>query len=193
MEIEIKKAAIKNRIFLSSEYVEKLNGVNKTRKEDSDAIVHDDLIHAFQKMVPHFALLTEQVPESEVESIILNNREIPGDLLHKIKVTGISVGGSGESEGITISGAKRLSNGKTVNFNTPFTKWEAVDEGYKFISELINVLEDLKDEVVAYMEGKQGTKAQTEMSFGDEEEEDEAADFNIGGTEESEELQEASA
>lgn len=190
MDIEIKKAKIKNRIFLSSEYVEKLNGVNKTRKEDSDAIVHDDLINAFQRLVPHFALLTEQVLESEVESIILNGKEIPEDLLQKIKVSGITVGGTGESEGITISGSKRLSNGKMINFNTPFTKWEAVDEGYKFISELINVLEDLKDEVIAYMEGKQGTKAQTEMNF-DGEEEDDAADFNIGGTEENQELEEA--
>jgi hypothetical protein len=192
MDIEIKKAKIKNRIFLSSEYVEKLNGVNKTRKEDSDAIVHDDLINAFQRLVPHFALLTEQVLESEVESIILNGKEIPEDLLQKIKVSGITVGGTGESEGITISGSKRLSNGKMINFNTPFTKWEAVDEGYKFISELINVLEDLKDEVIAYMEGKQGTKAQTEMNF-DGEEEDDAADFNIGGTEENQQLEEASA
>ncbi|WP_417867990.1 hypothetical protein [Xanthomarina gelatinilytica] len=190
MEIEIKKAKIKNRIFLSSEYVEKLNGVNKTRKEDSDAIVHDDLINAFQRLVPHFALLTEQVPESEVESIILNGKEIPEDLLQKIKVTGITVGGTGESEGITISGAKRLSNGKMVNFNTPFTKWEEVDEGYRFISELINVLEDLKDEVIAYMEGKQGSKVQMEMAF---DQEDEAADFNIGDSEENQELEEATA
>ena len=173
MSVEIKKAKIKNGIFLSYEYVEKTSDTENKISTSSDAPIHEDLREAFQALVPHFGLLTEEF------STFSNDEETR----NKFKVTGFTIGGSGDTEGIVISGHKKLESGKVVNFNTPFTKFD--EENYDHIDELNHAIECLKSEVFEYMEGKQAQRS--DVGTFDFPEDDEQEAFSLSGDETSEE------
>lgn len=173
MHIEITKAKIKSRIFLAYEYTQNLDNVQNKISTSSDAIIHEDLEGAFMRLIPHFAFLTEETTEKEVEDCIQEERDIPEDILNKFKVSGFSIGGSGENVGVTISGQKKLESGKSINFNTPFQKFHDDTNPYRFEEELIHDVDKLKEEVMQYMEGKQAEKPQVEMDFGYDSEEEE--------------------
>ena len=180
MNVEIKKAKIKNRLFLSYEYVVSENNIKRDCKDSSDAPIHEDLQAAFDALIPHFVLLCEEekvdsVDEAEVERLSVG-----------YNVTGIAIGGSDDTEGVTISGNKILQSGKAVGFNTPFQKFSD-DEYYNFCEELYNSVEHLKSEVLEYMDGKQGSRAVVgTLDFDDEEEEAFALNSNDDSYEENE-------
>lgn len=155
--IEIKKAKIKNGIFLAYEYVEKTDNYENKIATSSDAPIHEDLRSAFQSLVPHFTFLTEETKDFNLDE----------ETLAKFKVTGFTIGGSGDTEGIVISGHKKLESGKVVNFNTPFQIFD--DEEYAYGDDLRGDVEHLKNEVYEYMEGKQAPKMQVgTLDFGDD-------------------------
>ena len=60
MQIEIKKAKIKNRIFLAYEYIQKDHDVENKNSTSSDAPIHDDLQNAFNELIPHLVLICEE-------------------------------------------------------------------------------------------------------------------------------------
>lgn len=161
MKIKIQNAKIRSRLFLSYAYTAKENEVENKIKQDSDAPIHDDLERAFDNLIPHFIIITE---ESEVTEKIRNviNRDpdedfiLPEDIEKKYKVTGIAITGSEDNEGVIISGMKFLKTGKSVAFSTPDKKFE--DEEYEFSQELYDAVEHLKNEVLEYMDGKHGTR-----------------------------------
>ena len=166
--IEIKKAKIKNGIFLAYEFVEKTESYENKISTSSDAPIHEDLRSAFATLVPHFALLTEEVTKSEVHAAIQNGHET--ECLEKFTVSGFTFGGNGDTEGVVISGYKSLESGKVVNFNTPFQVFE--DDDYDYSEELVKSVVHLKNEVFEYMEGKQAPKMLVgKLDFGDDDEE----------------------
>ncbi len=165
--IEIKKAKIKNGIFLAYEYVQKADDIENKITTSSDAPIHEDLRGAFGRLVPHFALMTEEVNEFDVDGVIRQDEE--AECLAKFEVTGVTIAGTGDSEGVVISGYKTLESGKVVNFNTPFQKFE--DE-YQYSEELYNAVAMVRTEVYEYMEGKQAPRKEVgSFDFGDEDEE----------------------
>lgn len=170
MHITIKKASIKNSLFLAYEYDQSVNNTKNIIKTSSDAPIHDDLRNAFSSLVPHFALICEEIEEKTAQKAIENPDEVleEENPLLKYKVSGFSIGGTGDGEGVTISGSKRLENGSIVNFNTPFLKFEEAKE-YQFMEELVNAIDNLKSEVYEYLEGKQAPSKQLGMFEEDEE------------------------
>lgn len=183
MTIEIKKAKIKNRLFLAYEYTATENGTENKISTSSDAPIHDDLQSVFNAFIPHFALITEEVKiDDKIRDSITGATEgnILPETLDKYSVTGITVAGSDDSEGVVISGYKELESGKVVNFNTPFQMFS--DEDYEFTSELYECVENWKSEVMEYMNGKQAKRNQVgTFDFGDEEE---SESFKIPETDE---------
>lgn len=161
MKIKIQNAKIRSRLFLSYAYTAKEHEVENKIKQDSDAPIHEDLERAFDNLIPHFIIITE---ESEVTEKLRNtiNRDpdedfiLPEDIEKKYKVTGISITGSEDNEGVVISGMKFLKTGKSVAFSTPDKKFD--DEEYEFSQELYDAVEHLKNEVLEYMDGKHGTR-----------------------------------
>ena len=77
--IEIRKATITSGIFLAYEYNIQENNVSNKNKTQSTAPIHDDLRNAFKKLIPHFILLTEEMPEDKMKGIIENNLQLPED------------------------------------------------------------------------------------------------------------------
>lgn len=170
MHTTIKKASVKSDLFLAFEYDQSVHTTKNSIKTSSDAPIHDDLREAFDVLIPHFALICEEVSESICRDKIENPEAIldEDNPLHKYKVAGFSIGGQGDSEGVTVSGSKRLESGQVVNFNTPFVKYEDFKD-YPFMSELRTAMDNLKSEVYEYLEGKQAHPKQIAM-FTEEEE-----------------------
>lgn len=165
MEIEIKSAKVKSDLFLAYSYTQKEEHRVNNHDTKSDAPIHPDLRHAFNNLVPHLILLAGQTMKEDAVSILSNESETTEEMLENYKVTAFTIGGSGESEGVTITGYKILANGKKINLNTPFTKFHDDNDSYAYDSELIKTIEDLKEEVLAYMSGKQAESNQTAMDF----------------------------
>ncbi|WP_234110173.1 hypothetical protein [Chryseobacterium sp. R2A-55] len=167
--IEIKKAKIKNGIFLAYEYLEKTDNYENKISTSSDAPIHDDLRESFKALVPHFALLTEETTKKTFDSCIKSGKI--HDSLGKFEVTGFTIGGNGDTEGVVISGHKVLESGNKVNFSTPFQMFDD-SENYDYATELLEAVEQLKNEVYEYMEGKQAPKMVVgTLDFGEEDEE----------------------
>lgn len=155
MDITIKNASIKNRIFLKYGYDHIVETTKYSHPSTTgDAPIHEDLNEAFQALIPHFAFICEEISESVCRQAIndfnrgtVQNSET--DPLRKYDVSGFTLGK--DSEGVTISGIKSLEVG-VLNINTPFKKWEDID--YPFMDELIEAVDLLKSEVYEYIEGK---------------------------------------
>ncbi|MDR3271933.1 MAG: hypothetical protein LBT29_00420 [Flavobacteriaceae bacterium] len=139
MHIEIKKAKIKGRMFLSYDYEQKTEEVRNTLSASSDAVIHPDMRAALDALIPHFAFLTEEICEGD---FLHANQTKEGNVFKKYSVDGFSVGGTGESEGVTLIGNKTLLSDKKVNFNSPFQKFE--DEQYRYGEDLQNCIENAK-------------------------------------------------
>lgn len=161
-KVRIKKAKIKDDLFLEVEYSEDLPGHSrKDVKETITIPVHDDMKEAFQRLHVHLALLCD-------ETKLKKGEDVQQAVIPDFFVRGFSVSGNDENEGVTISGYKEGKYG-TVNLNTPFTKYESDD--YPHISELGLDMNQAVHEVELYLfEGKRAPERQLAMEFGEDDE-----------------------
>lgn len=156
--LKIRKATIKDELFLYVEYNQELV---KHRKNDikltCNRPVHQDLKDAFQKLHVHLAIISDQnvkVPKKKD----LEETEFEG-----FYVKGFTIGGNEEHEGVTLTGNFEGKYG-TVNLNSPFTKW--TNEDYPFINELSLLIDNCIHEVKEYiLNGKQAPDQQLSMEF----------------------------
>ena len=157
--VKIKKAKIKDDLFLEVEFTEELPGHSKKDTKMSCTVpVHDDLKASFSKLDRHLAILCDETKAPKKTEFEVC--EFPS-----FTVRGFSVSGNDENEGVTISGAKEGKYG-SVNLNTPFTKYDESD--YPFISELGEHIQAAVYEVEQYLfEGKRAPEKQMSMDFGD--------------------------
>jgi hypothetical protein len=157
--VKIKKASIKDDLFLTVEYTEELPGHSKKDAKMTCTIpVHDDLKEAFTKLHKHLAILCHEVKAPK-------RGEFETTEYEDFFARGFSIGGNDESEGVTISGSKDGKYGN-VNLNSPFTKYESKD--YPFISELGADIGACIYEVEEYLfNEKRAPEKQMEMDFGE--------------------------
>lgn len=153
--ISIKKAKIKDGMFLEVEYTEKIDGGEEDASVKRDIPVHDDLITAFSKLTNHLGRIAEQYnSDGEIDSLCMNCK-------------GFVISGIGDNEGVSLLGGRDLDSEKYLTFTSPFTKWT---EGYEYISELGVDIEECKGEVLLYLfEKKRKPEAQMSMEFQHEE------------------------
>ena len=126
-------------------------------------LVHEDMFKAFHKLRPHLAAICEELEGFKVKDIEAIDDYNPddhkeGSLEHKLShfyVTSFSIKGTGEKEGVSISGTKRLSTGEHLSLTTPAEKYSGK---YKYINELRVAVDDIIEEVELYMEGKSQPK-----------------------------------
>lgn len=163
MAVTIKSAKIKNKLFCDYAYEEETEHGSQSVSVSSVAPIHDDFHRRFRQLVPHLALMCEEVDDSDDLAQAMDKMESLSELsrlsekLRKYKVTAFKITGTGDTEGIVITGQKKLATGKVVNLNTPNLKWE--DE-YEYASELRITVQELRDEVIEYMDGKQAPDVQ---------------------------------
>jgi hypothetical protein len=138
--IKIKKALIKDGLFLNVEYNEKTASGNNKVKKDCTPPIHDDLKAEFAKLDEHLATICEQF--DSVGNIDVDNTSCKG----------FAIGGEGESEGVTLIGTRKMDDGKVVNLVSPFTNY---GDDYGSISELSKIVDGCVSETKQYLfEGK---------------------------------------
>lgn len=154
MSVRIKKASIKDGIFLDVEYEKTVGDSSRSVKESCKAPIHDDLKDAFKKMDDHLCRLSEQY-----------NKKGKLDI-ENVTAKGFTIGGSGDHEGVCLIGGRSVEGGY-LNIVSPFTKW---DSEYEYISELGEIVEECKNEVYLYVfEDKHQPDNQLELEFENEE------------------------
>lgn len=174
-KIIIKKAKIDKEMFLNVTYHESIILISGTKRKDiggsitrdGENAIHDDLKAAFKKLNPHLALIAEMIANPALDDL-----DMISDEVKDFNVTGFSIGGNGDTEGVTLIGQRTLSTGKILNLTTPFEKWDGSE--YAFINELAETIEECKHEVELYLNGKMAPPAQQEMDFETAEEETES-------------------
>ncbi|WP_435416295.1 hypothetical protein [Polaribacter aestuariivivens] len=169
MQIVIKRAAIKGSLFLSYDFEQTDVDVKNNIKTSSDAPIHEDLKNAFRKLIPHFAFICEEITNKKLVEKAIGNPDLylkdretaPDDAFFKYRVFEFKVVEKDGDEKVTISGSKQLVNLKEISFSTPDKS--LFDEDYPFRKELNENIDELKNEVLEYMQGKSAPKAQMEM------------------------------
>lgn len=174
MQIVIKKATVKGSLFLTYTFEQIDSDVKNKITTNSDAPIHEDLQRAFRKLIPHFAFISEEIKDEDLvrkaikkpEDYLFSREESVDDAFFKYRVFGFDIGEKDGYEKIVISGGKQLESMSEIPYSIPAIGLG--DDNYVFHAELENIVEELKNEVAAYMQGKTAPKAQIEM-FGDEE------------------------
>ncbi len=124
-------------------------------------IVTKDLTNAFRKLVPHLTMLCEQKEASHADRM----DELTDEMYSVLEVTGYSIGGSDNSEGVTLSGKRFLKSKKVLNLNAPFTMFDNENEEYKYAFELQQEIEACNYEVEQYLFNKKWAIVQQELPF----------------------------
>lgn len=166
MNVVVKKANIRAGLFLSYSFDLTDNDIKSSHNTSSDAPAHDDLKKAFRNLIPFFAHICEEITtEKSIKACIqdpdehLERKEDDPDgkvyPFLQYGVHGFEVGGKQDYQYVQIHGTKRLSTSNEITFVTPRIN---LDGDYKFIIELNDAVSHLKDEVYAYMNGKQAPK-----------------------------------
>lgn len=165
IDVTIKKAKVKDDLFLEGEYTEQLPGHSKKDSKFNCTVpVHDDLKFAFNKLHKHLAILCDEVTTPKKAQF--ETSEFPD-----FHVRSFTVSGSEENEGVTVSGYKEGKYGD-VNLNTPFTKY---DSDYPFADQLAEDIQSCIYEVEQYLfHEKRAPEKQLEMDFTAEETEETA-------------------
>ena len=176
--ITIKSGKISNGMFLNYSFEEKKLESTDTVNKKSDLPIHIDCQVAFNNLIPHLMLLCEQeqVSDEILDSIDNGVGDVHAEdsYFKNYRVTEFKITGSANSEGVVLSGTRYLSTGKTISLATPFIRWD--NEEYKNIAELVEAVENLREEVYQYYKGKHAPLPKQESFDFDEEFEDEPID-----------------
>jgi hypothetical protein len=123
--------------------------------------VHQDLLTALEDLRIHFASKCEEGDYSD----FMDNM----DKLDIFKVTGISLSGDSEHEGVVITGQKRLSSNEVLILNTPYIKLNPEHANYPHINELDFAIKNVLSEVTKHvLDGKRAPSNQLGL-FSEEE------------------------
>jgi hypothetical protein len=119
----IKKAKLNSVSYLEVEFTEKVsNDQNETFTFEAEQKCtwspHNDLLVLLDELKPHLACLCEQVSTEDLD------KQENHPILSKLKVTGFTIGGEAEHEGVTLIGRRVLAHNRVLNLISPFTKWE---------------------------------------------------------------------
>ena len=179
--VTVSSIHLKDEMFGHYSYSKEVTeGITDKYAVKSQLPVHDDMKSAFRKFNPHLAVICEEVHNLEVDDIE-KIKVKPADVslddfekslegvdqkLFRFVVTTVQFDGTGENAGVTLIGKKKLSTGDWLQLTTPKITW--LDSSYFFINELRLASDDLTQEVLDYMDGKQAPRiVQTEMEFPD--------------------------
>ena len=113
MRTEIKKAKLKGRslIIELEEHVE-VEGAGSVTNEVTKScgnLVHDDLLNAFDKLKVHMVKLCDFKKSELINSDTIENFDL--ELLKEYEITGFSLGGHDENEGVTLIGSRKFLSG----------------------------------------------------------------------------------
>lgn len=182
MNLTIKKATILSSLFLGYKYEAKDADKKDNSNTTSDAPIHEDLRKAFRVLIPHFAFICEEITDENLirsaiqnpEDYLFERENAVTDVFFKYNVYQFEVKKSKNYDFHILTGSKCLKNLDEVVFSTP--EIDLQDDKYPFQKELNEAIENVKLEVLAYMQGKQSEKAQLNMFDDNEDNSDDSGD-----------------
>ncbi len=127
--------------------------------EKHTATPHPKLKSAFQSLALHAAALGEFIEDQGTLASDANIQKL-------FYVTGFTIKGGEQMQGVTLSARKILTNGKHMGFNTPLTMFK--DEGeqaYPHLTELLSCVKMCQKEIMLYLDGKHGKPDQPKIDF----------------------------
>jgi len=176
---KIKKAKIKDRsLIVEGEERMVTEGGSEVTNEVAKkcaALAHDDLVKAFDNLKKHLIKICDLRGAEYIDKENIDDCQIPE--LENYTVTGFSIGGNDESEGVTLIGNRTFNSGKVLNIVAPFTQYAGDD--YAFAIELASDIHAAVYEVECYLNGKCASK-QLEIPFDEAETTDYRVSFDTG-------------
>lgn len=161
MEIKVKKAKISKGGRVEASYTD-VDGNEITLKGKN--VCHNDLKVATAKLIPYFADLTEQK-----ESDFINWKDLDSveniDLLRKIEVTGVSIGGDDMNPIVTLTGKRTLNTSKVLNINTPGVELNSETLDWIHIDDFDVAVQGFFYEVGLYITDRKWQVVQSEINF----------------------------
>ena len=165
MQREIRSAEIVKGVNCKYSYIDTFpkdedpeEEITRSGSETMDTPMHDDYRKAFTDAIPHFILLCGQHKErGDIRDAIRDGmpegKLSPDSIFYPYQVNKFDIKGSGIKEGIIFTGTRVLPDGGILHLSNPKMNFEEGE--YKFMTELINLTERLRDEAAAYADGKQ--------------------------------------
>jgi hypothetical protein len=142
--------------------IEQKNKKPKIVDEKSMDEVHQDLKNAFIGLHIHWAVMTGFITTKQVKNIDSYDSE----LIKDIHVSGIIRGGNEDEEYIILTGYRIGEYNKASNMNTPLFRIEEDEKtAYKFMDELLDVIENIEKEVNLNLGGKIAPETQQSLNF----------------------------
>lgn len=163
VSINITQAKITRDDTLHVEYIENYDdATHSTITKDCDQLVHPDLAKEFQTLMPHLVILCDQKGDDDADKFLAGviSDDVVATLQEKYKLTGFSVSGKDDKEGVILHGRKNIGT-KVFNFLSPIQKFSAE---YDHGDNLETQIEACKNEVQLYLNGKASIK-QVAMDF----------------------------
>lgn len=164
MDIKIKKAKLTKGSTIEATYIDE-DGNEITIKGKNT--VHVDLKTRLDDLVPYFAELTEQ---KEAENYDWDNADSQDniDLMRRLDVTGVSLGGDDNCPIATLTGRRTLMTSKVLNLNTPPTDLNADDSGWSRADDFRFTIDAFFYEVKQYITERKWSVKQPELNFDNE-------------------------
>jgi len=164
MDIKIKKAKLTKGGTIETTYIDE-DGNEITLKGKNT--VHPDLKTRLAALIPYFAELTEQ---KEADRYDWNNAESESnlDLMRRLDVSGVSLGGDDNCPIATMTGRRTLMTSKVLNLNTPPTDLNADDSGWARADDFRFAIDAFFYEVEQYITERKWSVKQTELNFENE-------------------------
>lgn len=164
MSIKIKKAKLTKGGTVEATYIDE-DGNEITLKGKNT--VHVDLKTRLSELIPYFAELTEQ---KEAERYDWDNPDCQGniDLMRRLDVSGVSLGGDDNCPIATLTGRRALMTSKVLNLNTPPTDLDADDSGWPRAEDFRFAIDAFFYEVEQYILERKWAVKQAELDFENE-------------------------
>ena len=161
MELKIKKAKLTKSGTIEATYIDE-DGNEITIKGKN--AVHVDLKTRLAALIPYFADLTEQKEADRYDWDNPDSQENI-DLMRRLDVTGVSLGGDDNCPIATLTGRRTLMSSKVLNLNTPPTDLDADDSGWVRAEDFRFAIDAFFYEVVLYITEKKWSVKQAEFDF----------------------------
>lgn len=164
MDIKIKKAKLTKGNTVEATFIDE-DGNEMTMKGKNT--VHIDLKTRLAALIPYFAELTEQ---KEADRYDWDNPESGEniELMRRLDVTGVSLGGDDSYPVATLTGRRTLMSSKVLNLNTPPVDLDASDNGWLRAEDFGFAIDAFFYEVQLYITEKKWAVKQSEIDFENE-------------------------